>query len=102
MVDPLLIHTARHALRASCEDELILDHYLEAASAAVLRYLKWTQEDYASADDGDRRLVDNSIIILAGHYYRSPDVDDTDAFAQGQLPWMVTASLYQLRDPALA
>lgn len=99
---PLELGVAREALRASPEDDFILDRYITAAKAAVFRYLGWEREDYDAASAADRIAVETAILILTGHYYRSPDVDDAGAFSHGQLPWMVTAALYQMRDPALA
>jgi len=99
---PLDLCTAREALRASPEDDFILERYIAAATAAVFRYLGWKREDHDAASPADQVSVENAILILAGHYYRSPDVDDAGAFSHGQLPWMVTAALYQMRDPAMA
>lgn len=101
-VNPFLLDEARLALRRVVEEDADTERYLNAAEAAVFKYLNWEVEDYEAASEGVRTLVDNSIIILAGHYSRSPDVDDADAFGQGKLPYMVTAGIYQLRDPALA
>ena len=102
MASPVDLTFAKLALRAVDDDEFALEQYLSAATGAVYGYLGWTQTEYDAADELDQERVKTAILILAGHYYRSPDVDEASAFSHGHLPWIVTAPLYTLRDPALA
>lgn len=102
MASPVELVVAKMALRAPDDDDFVLEQYLNAAAEAVYGYLGWEQADYDDAAEGAQERVKTAVLMLAGHYYRSPDMDPDRAFGQGQLPWMVTAPLYQLRDPPLA
>lgn len=92
------------------EDDEILTVYIEAASAAVIAYLKGRADEILDLDSGGDLVsgsvvpanVEMATIYLVGHFYREPDSDTDKAFEQGYLPRPVTALLYPLRDPALA
>lgn len=102
MASPVETAMAMEALRVPSDDEMAFEQYLNGATGSVYAYLGWEDADYDAASENAQEQVKTAILILAGHYYRSPDVDEHGAFQQGQLPWLVTAPLYQLRDPALA
>jgi hypothetical protein len=46
--------------------------------------------------------VRHATIMLVGYLYRAPDSNPSGEWTQGNMPWTVSALLYQLRDPALA
>ncbi|MEC9246285.1 MAG: head-tail connector protein [Pseudomonadota bacterium] len=91
------------------EDDTLLDAYIEAASAAVINYLKDQAEVILNLDSGGDvpsgteipKEIETATILLVGHFYREPDGDTEEAFDRGYLPKPVTALLYPLRDPAL-
>ncbi len=94
------------------DDDSILEVYISAASLAVVDYLKGQAGDFLSIDSppnsppDDLTAVDEravvSVIALVGTLYKEPDGDEAKAFSHGNLPWIVTALLYPLRDPTLA
>jgi hypothetical protein len=89
------------------DDDAILTSYAEAASEAIIAYLKTGADTFYDAITdtvtGDvPARVETATVMLIGYLYRSPDADPDEAFGQGQLPWPVTAIIYQMRDPALA
>src|SRR5690625_7667250 len=94
---PLDLCTAREALRARPEDDFILERYIAAATAAVFRYLGWEREDHDAASPADQVSVENAILILAWHYYRSPDGAAAGASRHGQLAGMGAAAVNQRR-----
>lgn len=115
------IATVRTALRIdAAESDDLLAVYVSAASRAVQRYLKgqFSEAIIPGADSpaldsppdsppNDLTAIDEAVqfavIALAGIIYREPDGDAAKNFADtGQLPYIVTALLYPLRDPALA
>ena len=79
------------------DDDDKIEILIEAASVAVLNYLKGDFETFM-----DDRAVKVATIALVGILYREPDGDESRNFSAGYLPRMVTALLYPLRDPALA
>lgn len=119
----MLVSLARtkSALRIdTTDDDAWLEFLISAASRAVLRYLKGQASEalIPGADSpaldsppnsppDDLESVDEAVamatIALTGILYREPDGDAAKNFSDlGQLPYMVTALLYPLRDPALA
>ena len=87
--------------------EVWIELLITAASRAILAYLKSGAEDFS--DTGGLPIpeevpenVKAATIMLVGYIYREPDGDEAKAFSQGNLPWPVTALVYQRRDPALA
>lgn len=92
------------------EDDALLDEYIEAASAAVINYLKGQAEALLNLDSGGDipsgteipKEIEIATILLVGHFYKEPDGNDDGSFEHGYLPRPVTALLYPLRDPALA
>lgn len=92
------------------DDDGILAGYIEAASAAVIAYLKDQADVLLDLDSGGDLpsgaevppVIETATIMLVGYFYRNPDGDPDKAFGQGDLPAPVTALLYPLRDPALA
>lgn len=94
------------------DDTVKLPLLISAASLAVHAYLKGQAGDLLSIDsppnsppndlDGVDERVAISVIVLVGILYREPDGDEAKNFSHGNLPWIVTALLYPLRDPALA
>ena len=46
--------------------------------------------------------VRHATIMLVGYLYRGPDSNPGGEWSHGNMPWPVSALLYQLRDPALA
>lgn len=89
------------------DDDQLLAFHVDAASAAIIRYMKSAADDYF---DEEGELVPENIpdevrhatIYLVGVFYRNPDGDDGGDFADGMLPKPVRAMLSMLRDPALA
>lgn len=109
------VSRVRAALRMdSGESDALIEFYISAASRAVVRYLKGQAGDLLSIDSPPNSPpadiesdvpedVAMATIALVGILYRQPDGDDAKNFSDtGQLPYIVTALLYPLRDPALA
>jgi hypothetical protein len=89
------------------EDAVWLELMITAASRSILAYLKSGAEDFSDTGglpipDEVPETVKAATIMLVGYIYREPDGDESKAFSHGNLPWPVTAMIYQLRDPALA
>ncbi len=100
------------------DDDATLEFMISACSTAVRRYLKGQASEVLNLGDSppnsppdsppdDLELVEPdvamAIIAFVGILYRQPDGDDARNFAElGYLPYIVTALLYPLRDPALA
>ena len=90
------------------DDDALLSMLIEAATGAVINYLKSAADQYL--DSGGEvpsgmeipAEIRFATIFLVGVMYRSPDQDQDGAFERGYLPMPVTALLYPLRDPALA
>lgn len=96
-------------------DDWKIDFCLNAASAAVIRYLKSRVDEWLITDSaGDIELdeydnpmgvpydVQCATIMLAGWMLANPDGDPDKAFEFGYLPKPVMGLLYSLRDPAIA
>jgi len=120
MIQLVPVDMVRLALRINDdESDELLEMYIAAASRAVIRYLKsQASQDItiidspaldspptAAPDDLGNvdETVQMAVIALTGILYREPDGDQARNFAElGQLPYVVTALLYSMRDPALA
>ncbi len=113
------LEQTRAALRIDeGESDALLELYISAASTAVRRYLKGQASEVLNLGDSPPNsppdpLPDDldsvepdvamAVIALTGILYRQPDGDEAKNFSDtGQLPYIVTALLYPLRDPALA
>lgn len=90
------------------DDDALLDGLIEAATGAVVRYLKSAADQYldsgGSVPSGVEipGVIKTATIMLVGYLFRNPDQDPDKNFERGYLPAPVTALLYPLRDPALA
>jgi hypothetical protein len=92
------------------DDDAALLGYIEAASAAVISYLKGQADSLLDLDSGGSpspdavvpAVISTAVIMLVGYWYRNPDGDPDKDFERGYLPKPVTALLYPLRDPAIA
>lgn len=92
------------------DDDVMLQALIDAATGAVVNYLKAQAEELipipSGSSEGDLIVTNPEIkqaaIILVGMWYRNPDGDQEKNFDRGYLPAPVTALLYPLRDPALA
>lgn len=93
------------------DDDALLELYISAASRAVHAYLGDQAGSLLSIDsppnsppddlgDVDER-IQMAVIMLTGHFYRSPDANPDEAYERGYLPKPVTALLYNMRDPTL-
>lgn len=118
----LLVSVARTraALRLDDgEDDTLIAFYISAASRVILRYLKGQASSAITIIDSpaidsppdsppdDLTNVDEAVafavIALVGILYKQPDGDEAKNFAAtGELPKVVTALIYAMRDPALA
>lgn len=92
---------------AGDEDDLV-EMLIEAASAAVLKYLKLDPDDLFVTTAG---LVDDAsvpvearwaTIVFVGYLYENREADPDKSFGHGTLPFNVTALLYPYRDPTVA
>ena len=103
-----LIDAANH-LRTDNDDPM-LDLYVEAASAAVLNYLKDGAEIFLDSagvvpedSNGDPVGVPYEVraatLLQVGYLYKNRDTSED--YQMGYLPAAVTALLYPLRTPAL-
>jgi hypothetical protein len=98
-----------------------LDEFVEAASAAVVNYLKSGADVFLNtlglpeeiySDDSPPQVIAYAVPaevqvatkILVGYFFRNRDgrEPNADGWQPGYLPPAVTALLYPLRDPALA
>lgn len=90
----------KNALKIEEDDyDTTLALLIEAASEAVLNYLKVEDTEYAS---GAPNAVKVATILLVGYLYENPDADPEKAFVNNYLPGPVVSLLYNLRDPAIA
>mgnify|MGYP001337979364 FL=1 len=95
-------------LRIDGDDlDATLELQIQAASEAVLEYLKDAAEDFLD-EQGDPipeavpARVKWATIALVGYWVRSPDANPDGEFDRGYLPAPVTALLYPLRTPSMA
>ncbi|ARC37893.1 phage gp6-like head-tail connector protein [Paracoccus yeei] len=103
------LQEVRSALRIDSDDyDPTLALLIEAASGAVINYLKSSADQYLGPD-GEvlpdvviPPTIKAATIFLVGHMMRNPDNDTEKAFTHGFLPYPVMSMLYPLRDPALA
>jgi len=111
MVKLVSLPRVKQALRVDTnDDDMLIDGYIEAASAAVINYLKGAADVLIPrGEDGELQEgvevpapIDVATIMLVGQFYREPDGNEDRDFERGYLPKPVTALLYPLRDPALA
>lgn len=108
MVQLVTLTEARNALRIDGDDEdPALVFLIEAASEAVIAYLKAGADGFIENDDlipdavvPDRVKV--ATIYWIGVMHRNPDNDSEGAYSFGFPPLPVVAMLHQMRDPALA
>lgn len=95
-------------------EDPLLNAFIEAASGAVINYLKETAEDFvdssgelivdSSGNDAVPAEVKQAVRVLVAIFYRDREGEGgmiNPAFDRGYLPAPVTALLYPLRDPAL-
>lgn len=105
----ITLQQAADQIRADVDDSSLPD-YVEAASAAVLNYLKAGAEvfldtaGFVPLDSNGDPLgvpyeVQAAVRIQLGYLYRQRDT--AEDYQMGYLPPAVTALLYPLRDPAL-
>jgi len=90
------------------DDDVMLDGMIEAATGAVIGYLKSAADPYLDSG-GDvpsgtevPAVIQTATIMLVGYFYRNRDQDPDGDFERGYLPAPVVSLLYPLRDPALA
>ena len=116
----ITLEQAKAHLRVThdAEDDQITE-FVEAASTAVVAYLKSGASTFLDTPGNPTPIVDSSgdvvdydvpaqvkaaTKILVGNLFRNRDSvqPDADGWREGFLPPPVTALLYPLRDPALA
>lgn len=109
------LQQARDQLRIDdiSADDADLTLKIEAASRAVVRYLKSAADSFLDTA-GDPFLdsagdvlyvpadVKLAVLVLTGYLYKNRDSDEEEAFDRGYLPKPVTGLLYDLRLPSLA
>jgi hypothetical protein len=89
-----------------------LQDLIEQSTAVITAYLKTPgiyedssgtiPVDTAGDPIGVPREVQLATLMLIGFMYRDRDGADMANWQQGFLPWQVTATIYHLRDPAMA
>lgn len=111
MVKLVTIERTKEALAiTTADDDHLLNGYIEAASAAIIAYLKRQAAAVIGLNESGElpagteapQIIQVATIMLVGHFYREPDGNEERDFEHGYLPRPVTALLYPLRDPALA
>lgn len=109
MTLPVTLDQAKAHLRVDTNaEDADIALKLVAAQSIVLNYLKIDDIEMLAVGDPaavpDR--VDGAVVaatlLMLGYLYRNRDENPNGEFTQGNLPWSVTALLYQFRDPALA
>lgn len=102
-----------HLRRDTDADDNDLELKIEAASEAVMAYLKSGADVFTdSAGDvpvdtagdpvGVPRWAQAATLIMIGYMYKDRDSNTDGAYEMGYLPKPVTALLYPHRDPSLA
>lgn len=89
------------------DDDSVLTMFIEAASEAVIAYLKAGASIFM---DGSGNIDPSKVpqrvkwatIFLVGNMNENRDADPDGVYELGYLPKPVISLLYQLRDPALA
>jgi hypothetical protein len=96
-------------------DDLDIELKIEAASGAVINYLKEAAEEFVDSS-GDvimttdspsestvPKVVQQAVLLMLGDFYknREPKTDDPVSAWFGTLPRAVTALLYSYREPTL-
>lgn len=101
-------------LRIDSDDaDADMEDMIEAASGAVLNYLKSGADYFLDTagevivdTDGDPlgvpAVVQTATLVLVGYFTRYRDENPDGEYEMGYLPKPVMALLYPLRDPALA
>jgi hypothetical protein len=108
-----LAQASAHLRRDTSEDDPDLVLKIQAASAAVINYLKEGKApiidsnggiDVDSSGDilGVPPEVQAATLILVGVLYRDRDFQDPAQWKPGYLPEAVKSLLYPLRNPSLA
>lgn len=102
-----------NVMREDTTRDDILTLYVQAASGAVMSYLK-SGVDIFLDSNGDLEYDTNdnvvgmpwqvsaAVLFMVGYLFKNRDENPDQAFQQGYLPAPVTALLYPLRDPAIA
>ena len=96
---------AKDHLRIDTDDEdMHLELLVNAASDAVLNYLKIDGTIYVDSSDNidPPYAVQAATLLMTGYLYRLRDNNEGGEYQQGYLPMPVTALLYPLRSPAIA
>lgn len=107
------LEQAKDHLRVDYDfEDNIITTYVQAASAAVLAYLKISGDDYFDSsgdlilDSSGESIVpyqaESATLMMTDYLYRLRGDNEDNAYDRGYLPKPVTAILYPLRDPALA
>lgn len=87
----------------SPDDETIwLSLLITAASEIIRDYLKVDSAAFGDSPTSYPVRVKLATIALVGIMHREPDGDEQKLFTLGNLPFVVTALLYSLRDPTMA
>lgn len=108
-----LQQASNHLRRDASDDDADLLLKIEAASGAVLNYLKdgadafldsagEVMQDSAGDPVDVPRVVQAATLLMVGYFYKDRDNDSEHEYEPGYLPRPVTALLYPLRDPTLA
>ena len=101
----ITLQEAKDHLRIDIDDEDVhLELLVNAASDAVLNYLKIDGSEYYDSSDmlDAPYAVQAATLLMTGYLYRLRDNNEGGEYQQGYLPMPVTALLYPLRDPAIA
>jgi len=99
-----LQEASAHLRRDDCDgDSLDLSLKIDAASEAVMQYLKWTEAD---VPDPVPFLVKAAVLCLVGEMYSNREGEISDPieaqYGYGYLPKSVVSLLYPLRMPSIA
>ena len=101
-----------HIRRDSDEDDALVYTMIQAASEAVVAYLKDAANDFIEngqviTDTNGNPVnvpyrVQQAVLLMVGYLYRGRDTNPDGAYQMGYLPAPVTALLYPMRKPTLA